>query len=41
MKKQVVLYPIQPTDFYILENGDTCMSEFYFKEVLEVELKAK
>ena len=39
--KKVVLYPIQPTDFYVADNNDICMSEFYFKEVLQVELKNK
>jgi len=38
---KVILYPIQPTDFYVLENEDICMSEFYFKEVLGVTLEAK
>jgi len=39
--KKVTLYPIQPTDFYVLENGNICMSEFWFNEVLQVELEAK
>ena len=39
--RQVVLYPIQPTDFYVQENGDICMTEFYFNEVLQVKLKEK
>jgi len=39
--KQVMLYPIQQTDFYVKDNGDICMSEFYFNEVLQVKLKEK
>ncbi len=39
LKKKVTLYPIQETDFYVQENGDICMSEFYFNEVLQVELE--
>ena len=38
---KVVLYPIQPTDFYVLENDDICMTEFYFEKVLGVALEAK
>jgi len=41
LDKKVTLYPIVPTDFYIRDNGDVCMSEFYFKEVLRVEIEAK
>jgi len=37
----VVLYPIQQTDFYVLENDDICMTPFYFNEVLQVKLKEK
>lgn len=37
--KGLTLHPIQPTDFYIQDNGDICMSEFYFNEVLQVKLK--
>lgn len=39
--RTVTLYPIQPTDFYVQENGDICMSEFYFNEVLKVKLEEK
>jgi len=39
--RQIVLYPIQQTDFYVQENGDICMTEFYFNEVLQVKIKEK
>ena len=43
--RQLVVHPIQPTDFYIVEEGeragDICMSEFYFNEVLQAKLKSK
>ena len=39
--KKVTLYPIQQTDFYVTDSGDVCMSEFYFTEVLQVELENK
>jgi len=37
--KGIVLYPIQQTDFYVKDNGDVCMSEFYFTEVLQAKIK--
>ncbi len=37
----IVLYPIKDTDIYVENNGDVCMSEFYFKEVLQAKIKAK
>jgi hypothetical protein len=37
--KGLTLYPIQPTDFYVQDNGDICMTEFYFNEVLQLKLK--
>jgi hypothetical protein len=39
--KPITLYPIQPTDFYIQDNGDVCMSEFYFNEVLQAKIAEK
>jgi len=46
-----VLYPIQPTDFYIRDTGrvdeegksieDVCMSEYYFTNVLQAKIKEK
>ncbi len=49
--KGVVLYPIQPTDFYIRDTGrvdeegksieDVCMSEYYFTNVLQAKIKEK
>lgn len=39
--RQLVIYPIQQTDFYELENKDICMTPFYFKEVLKAKLKIK
>lgn len=43
--RQLVLHPIQPTDFYVVEggerDGDVCMSEFYFEKVLKAKLDAK
>lgn len=39
--RTVTLYPIQQTDFYVKDNGDVCMSEFYFNEVLKVKLEEK
>ena len=42
---KVVLHPIQQTDFYVREEpeheGDVCMSEFYFKEVLKAKIEAQ
>lgn len=40
-KSDLVLYPIQQTDFYVKDNGDICMSEFYFTEVLQAKIKEK
>ena len=41
--RQIVLYPIQQTDFYVVDggdrDGDVCMSEFYFSEVLQAKIK--
>jgi len=43
--KQIIIYPIEPTDFHVHEDGEhdghICMTEFYFKEVLRAKLKAK
>ena len=39
--KRITLYPITDTDLYIKDNGDVCMSEFYFNEVLQAELESK
>jgi hypothetical protein len=39
--KGITLYPIQTTDFYVQDNGDVCMSEFYFTEVLQAKIKEK
>lgn len=39
--KRIVLYPIEQTDFYVRENGDVCMSEYYFNEVLQAELEKR
>ncbi len=39
--RQLVLYPIEQTDIYFKDNGDVCMSEFYFNEVLQAKLKVK
>ena len=39
--KGIVLYPIQQTDFYVKDNGDVCMSEYYFTEVLQAKIKEK
>jgi len=39
--KQVVLYPIRGTDFYVTDAGDTgevVMSKWYFQNVLKIEL---
>ena len=38
---KVVLYPIKDTDLYVRDNDDICMSEFYFKEVLQAKIKEK
>jgi hypothetical protein len=37
--KSIKLYPIQGTDFYVKDNGDICMSETYFNDVLQAELE--
>ena len=37
--RTVTLYPIKDTDIYFKDNGDVCMSEFYFKEVLNAKLE--
>ena len=39
--RAIVLYPIQDTDFYITDGNDVCMSEFYFKEVLQAKIAEK
>jgi len=39
--RRVVLYPISDTDFWIDEKKNVCMSEWYFNEVLKVELENK
>ena len=40
-RRAVVLHPLQPTDFYVTEKGDICMSEYYFNEVLKVKMDVK
>jgi hypothetical protein len=40
-KKQVKLFLIEPTDLYVQDNGDICMSEFYFNQVLQAEIDRK
>ena len=35
----ISLFPVQDTDIYTKDNGDTCFSERYLDEVLQVKLK--
>ena len=35
---KTILYPINKSDFWIDDDGNIVMSEFYFKEVLKVKL---
>jgi hypothetical protein len=39
--KGVQLFLIEPTDIYVQENGDICMSEFYFNKVLHADMERK
>lgn len=38
--RQVILYPITDKDIFI-KDGNICMSQFYFNEVLQAKIKAK
>jgi hypothetical protein len=35
--KGIVLFPVQDTDIYERENGDTCFSPKYLEEVLQAK----
>ena len=37
----IIIHPIEPTDFYVTENNDVCMSEMYFTDILKAKLDRK
>lgn len=36
---KITMFPITDKDIYFKDNGDICMSEFYFNQVLEAKIE--